>query len=75
MSNTWKISGKLIRDIDNARMALSDVAQDLQAAWDDKPESWQEGEIGVSVQDWIDTLIDAEEMISSAIEDLSEVPE
>ena len=61
-----------IKDYNNARSLLVDkidsIAEEMQGKFDDKSESWQEGDTGQAVSEWISSL----ENVKEELEELGE---
>lgn len=54
--NPWKLSPELTKKISELATDLNAEVDEMRSEFDDKSESWQEGDKGTDVQTWLDEL-------------------
>jgi len=60
----------IVSDLDASKTALEELYGELQGAYDDKSEKWQEGEKGQAASGCIETLTEAAYTLYNTIQDL-----
>lgn len=56
MAATWALSPELSKKIAEVASDLNAEIEELRGEFDDKPESWQEGNRGLDVGTWLEEL-------------------